>query len=69
MSRRARQRVSAGKPPAYRRPPREQDEELGDPRDRSGLGVTKNAHVYPALVICPACHSQQLADVEALELR
>lgn len=69
MSGRVRQRVSAGKPPAYRRPPRDPDEAPWNPRDRSGLGITKNAYVYPALVICPACHSQQLADAGVLELR
>jgi hypothetical protein len=70
MSRRVRDRMAAGKPPVFRRPPFHEEGDHPSRRDRTRpFGLTTNAHAYPAIIICPACGLQQLADEDVLELR
>jgi hypothetical protein len=61
-SKRVRDRIAAGKKPAFRRRPEEASS------DEFSRGY-KLATVYPAWVICPACHLEQIADEGVLHLR
>jgi hypothetical protein len=70
MSKRARERVSQGRQPAYRREPLRESADRNRQRDRSHrpAGFTQNAREYPVTVICPACGLRQEADTDALRL-
>ncbi len=71
MSKRARQRVNAGRSPADRRtthPTSREAREDGWPRDRRRPTSRPNSLTYPVTVICPACGLRQEADADALRL-
>jgi hypothetical protein len=83
MSKRARQRLSEGKPPAFRRPPMSDERDPRrngiDPRsdlpkwdlrrDRSynASGFSTNEYKLPAFLVCPACGLRQVADAVVLD--
>jgi hypothetical protein len=80
MSRRAFRRQSEGRQPGFRRQPfrdlagwlNREDSQGGNPRNRPRdrsyrpSSHSSNAHVLPALVICPKCGRRQLADAATL---
>ncbi len=63
MSKRVWTRISQRRPPAYRRPPGP-DQRWSPDLERGRMLV----RTFPAWIVCPACGTAQVLDVEALEL-
>jgi hypothetical protein len=63
MSKRVWKRLAMGRPPAYRRSP------APDLKMTPSLETAREpARRFPAVVVCPACGSEQILEVEALSL-